>query len=127
MFFFHFAAASARYTDHQRLKLQENPEMVPTGEMPRHISLSLDRYLVDTVKPGTRIQATGVFTTYQKKGMGRQGDSSDSGVRIPYMRALGIQQDNSASDLLSGQLLSPHLCCFCSFLLAMHMVVRACW
>jgi len=29
---------------------QENPETVPTGEMPRHISLALDRYLVAAVK-----------------------------------------------------------------------------
>ncbi len=29
--------------DQQTLKLQENPEDVPTGEMPRHLLLSVDR------------------------------------------------------------------------------------
>ena len=32
------------YIDQQTLKLQESPEDVPTGEMPRNIMLSVDRY-----------------------------------------------------------------------------------
>jgi DNA replicative helicase MCM subunit Mcm2 (Cdc46/Mcm family) len=30
--------------DHQTLKLQEEPETIPTGEMPRQLMLSLERY-----------------------------------------------------------------------------------
>ena len=36
-------ADSSEYIDQQRLKLQENPEDVPTGEMPRHITLAAER------------------------------------------------------------------------------------
>ena len=34
------------FVDQQALKLQEAPDMVPTGELPRHILLSMDRYVV---------------------------------------------------------------------------------
>lgn len=41
------------FIDQQTFKLQESPEMVPTGEMPRNIVLSVDRNLVDTVRKPT--------------------------------------------------------------------------
>ena len=44
---------SCTYIDQQSFKLQEAPEVVPTGEMPRNILLSVDRNLVDKVSPGT--------------------------------------------------------------------------
>jgi DNA replication licensing factor MCM5 len=37
-------ADMCEYMDEQTLKLQENPEVVPTGEMPRHILLCANRY-----------------------------------------------------------------------------------
>jgi DNA replication licensing factor MCM5 len=40
------------FVDTQSLKLQESPENVPTGEMPRNIQLHVSRYLVNRVKPG---------------------------------------------------------------------------
>lgn len=33
------------FVDQQILKLQESPEDVPTGEMPRHMQLVVDRYV----------------------------------------------------------------------------------
>jgi len=42
----------SEYVDQQELKLQECPEEVPTGETPRNITVTLDRYLVDKVAPG---------------------------------------------------------------------------
>jgi DNA replicative helicase MCM subunit Mcm2 (Cdc46/Mcm family) len=31
------------FVDHQTMKLQEAPDMVPVGELPKHLLLSLDR------------------------------------------------------------------------------------
>jgi DNA replication licensing factor MCM5 len=59
---FDIIADSCKYIDQQTLKLQECPEVVPTGEMPRSIMLSVDRYLVDRVTPGTRVSVIGVFS-----------------------------------------------------------------
>lgn len=81
---------SSDYLDQQRLKMQENPELVPTGEMPRHISLSLDRYLVGQVKPGTRIVVVGIYTTYTAKANAasrrQMGGAKEIGIRLPYIR-----------------------------------------
>jgi len=32
-----------KFIDQQAIKLQETPEMVPVGELPRHLLLSVDR------------------------------------------------------------------------------------
>jgi DNA replication licensing factor MCM5 len=88
-----------------RMKLQESPESVPTGEMPRQLLLSLDRYLVGAVKPGTRVTVIGVYTTLETKAASQEGARGvkDVGIRLPYLRALGIQQENEATDLLLGK------------------------
>jgi DNA replication licensing factor MCM5 len=111
---------NSSYVDQQRLKLQESPESVPTGELPRHLSLALDRYLVGSVKPGTRIAVVGTYTTYEAAmggGAGgasasgggggdrdqKQQGASDAGIRIPYLRVLGIAQENEAADVMLGK------------------------
>jgi len=53
------------FTDQQTLKLQESPDMVPVGELPRHMLLSTDRYLTGRMVPGSRVIATGIYSTFQ--------------------------------------------------------------
>lgn len=92
---------SSEYVDQQRLKLQENPEHIPTGEMPRQISLAAERYLVNTVKPGTRVTVIGIYTTYSPSTTGRGGESGaamkELGLRVPYVRVVGIQLETEDS------------------------------
>lgn len=57
--------SKSTFADHQTLKLQEAPDMVPVGELPQHIMLSADRYITGHVVPGSRIIATGIYSTYQ--------------------------------------------------------------
>jgi DNA replication licensing factor MCM5 len=74
------------FIDHQTIKLQEAPDMVPVGELPRHMLLSVDRfvlflitaichtltplrYLTGKVIPGTRLIATGIYSTFSAKGV----------------------------------------------------------
>jgi DNA replicative helicase MCM subunit Mcm2 (Cdc46/Mcm family) len=44
------------------------------GEMPRSLSVSAERYLVNMCKPGQRVTMVGVFTTFQAKGNGAASD-----------------------------------------------------
>ena len=60
-------AESSKFVDLQTLKIQELPEKVPTGEMPRHMTLTLDRFLVGKVVPGAIISANGIFTILNQK------------------------------------------------------------
>lgn len=79
---------SCEYMDQQSLKLQESPEVVPTGEMPRNIMLTVDRNLVDRVSPGTRVSVIGV-SSLVNSGAGDKLNSSN--IRTSYLRVVGIE------------------------------------
>jgi len=95
---------STQYVDQQRLKLQENPEMVPTGEMPRHISLSLDRYLINNpaTKPGTRISVVGIYSIFEARTSAADRRSAVA-IRHPYLRVLGIHPESEATEVMAGK------------------------
>ena len=50
----------ARYIDWQKIVVQERPEDVPGGQMPRSIEVHLVDDLVDTARPGDRVAIVGV-------------------------------------------------------------------
>lgn len=54
-----------QFVDQQTIKLQEAPDMVPVGELPRHVMVWADRYLTNRVIPGSRMVATGISSTFQ--------------------------------------------------------------
>ncbi|KKA27917.1 hypothetical protein TD95_004459 [Thielaviopsis punctulata] len=84
----------SEFIDQQVLKLQEAPDQVPVGELPRHVLVAADRYLTNRVVPGSRCEIVGVFTIYQNKGSNK--NKSTNGVvaiRTPYVRAIGIRTD----------------------------------
>lgn len=64
--------SKSTFADQQTLKLQEAPDMVPVGELPRHMLLSADRYLTGKVVPGSRVIATGIYATFQSAKNVRQ-------------------------------------------------------
>ncbi|KAF2091130.1 DNA replication licensing factor mcm5 [Saccharata proteae CBS 121410] len=80
------------FIDQQVLKLQEAPDQVPVGELPRHILISADRYLTNRVVPGSRCTVMGVFSIYQSKGA-KGSSNSAVAIRNPYLRAVGIHSD----------------------------------
>jgi DNA replication licensing factor MCM5 len=74
--------------------------MIPTGEMPRTVLLTTDRYLTDKCTPGNRVKIMGVLSVFNPK----KGEGSGRGdKRVSYIRVLGIQsivnQDGSASSM----------------------------
>ncbi|GAA5888758.1 hypothetical protein JCM5296_000094 [Sporobolomyces johnsonii] len=82
------------FVDQQTIKLQEAPDMVPVGELPRHLILSCDRYLTGKVVPGTRVIATGIYSTFQA-GKGRR--DTPVALRTPYLRVLGLEVDREGA------------------------------
>jgi DNA replication licensing factor MCM5 len=81
-------ADSCEYIDQQTMKLQESPEVVPTGEMPRNILLAVDRYLVDRITPGTRVSVIGISSLYNAGA--RQKLKTSEALRSSFLRILGI-------------------------------------
>nr|CAH0098446.1 unnamed protein product [Daphnia galeata] len=82
--------------DFQTLKLQELPDAVPQGEMPRHLQLFCDRYLCEKVVPGNRLTILGIYAI-KKAGKSSRTSAREKiavGVRSGYLRVVGIQVDN---------------------------------
>ena len=55
--------------DYQLLKLQETPENVLHGEMPRHLQLFCDRYLCNKAVPGNRVTVVGISSVIQQESI----------------------------------------------------------
>jgi DNA replication licensing factor MCM5 len=56
-----------KFVDSQVVKLQEAPDMVPVGDLPRHTILNADRWLTNRVVPGMRAVIMGIYSIYQNK------------------------------------------------------------
>lgn len=54
------------------------------------------RYLTGKVIPGSRIIATGVYSTFQAGGKNSRGASAVA-LRTPYLRVLGLEVDSDKS------------------------------
>jgi len=79
----------SRFVDQQTLKLQEAPERIPTGEMPRSVLLAVERSLVDTAPPGTRVSVLCIPTMF---GGGFKG----ADAKTVYLRVVGMSRENDA-------------------------------
>lgn len=80
--------------DQQTLKMQERPEDVPTGDLPRSMLCLVDRKLCSAVSPGTRVTAVGILSIFQSKDAGRTNSQNKAvAVRQPYLRIVGFQED----------------------------------
>ena len=86
-----------KFIDQQSLKLQENPEEVPAGEMPRTMMLCVDRKLVQKIAPGTRVSVVGVYTIGSGKTENKKRDAAGGGVQLPYIRVLGLIEVNEGA------------------------------
>jgi DNA replication licensing factor MCM5 len=84
------------FTDFQRLKLQELPELCPSGEMPRTITAIVDGFLADRVAPGTRVEIVGLHSVFRgaHKGAGVGGGLTQTST--PYIRVNGLAVDLAA-------------------------------
>ncbi|KAF8321331.1 MCM-domain-containing protein [Clavulina sp. PMI_390] len=82
-----------QFIDSQTMKLQEAPDLVPVGELPRHLIMFGDRSLTSRVSPGSRVIATGIYSTFNP------GKSRGSGaaVRQPYLRLLHLELDTGGT------------------------------
>ncbi|QPC65274.1 hypothetical protein HYE67_007505 [Fusarium culmorum] len=87
------AHEKSRFVDQQIIKLQEAPDQVPVGELPRHVLISADRYLTNRVVPGSRCTVIGIFSIYQNKASKNSSTGGAVAIRTPYLRAVGIQSD----------------------------------
>ncbi|KAF8649862.1 hypothetical protein AX16_005624 [Volvariella volvacea WC 439] len=91
--------SKSTFVDQQTIKLQEAPDMVPVGELPRHILLAADRYLTGRVVPGSRVIATGIYSTYQSA---KKKNSDPAALRQPYLRVVHLELSSPSSSGSGG-------------------------
>ncbi|KAL4069470.1 MCM-domain-containing protein [Scleroderma citrinum] len=91
--------SKSAFVDQQTLKLQEAPDMVPVGELPRHMLLSADRYLTGKVVPGSRIIATGIYSTFNSS---RNKSAGPAALRQPYLRLIHIEMSSPSAGSASS-------------------------
>jgi DNA replication licensing factor MCM4 len=60
------------FTDKQMIRLQETPDEIPEGETPYSVTIFAFDDLVDTVRPGDRIEVTGIFRAVPRRANPRQ-------------------------------------------------------
>lgn len=70
------------YRDYQTVSMQEMPEKAPAGQLPRNVDVILDDDLVDSVKPGDRVQIAGVYKSLAGSGNASVVPSSFRAVLI---------------------------------------------
>ena len=83
------------YVDQQQLKLQELPESVPPSEMPRHVLMTVDRALVNTVAPGVRVRIVGIYSIFSTTQRGSK-DTCIRGIGMEVLPSLASGRSSSA-------------------------------
>lgn len=65
----------SKFIDWQKIVVQEKPEEVPPGQIPRSVEIVLTSDLVDTARPGDRVTVTGILrvmpTSTIQRGIGK--------------------------------------------------------
>lgn len=61
--------------------------------MPRNMVLVVERSMVQTIVPGTRVNVMGIFSINQSQNSKGRGDSRGAAaIRQPYLRVVGIEK-----------------------------------
>jgi len=91
------------FVDEQTLKLQELPEHVPIGEMPRAIDLCVDQYDVDAATPGTRLTCIAIYCASEHsagKSMGGGRQKGTNTVKYSYLQVIGLETASGGNAVL---------------------------
>lgn len=80
------------YMNQQTLKIQEAPEEVPTGELPRSIMATVDRQLADSIPPGSRVTLLAISSIRDLSAASSSGRSKGPrSASQSYLRVVGVE------------------------------------
>ncbi|KAK7695399.1 hypothetical protein QCA50_000035 [Cerrena zonata] len=89
---------SSKFTDWQKVRIQENPSEIPTGSMPRSLDVILRNELVERAKAGDKCVFTGTFIVVPDVSqLGLPG-----GNKAELMREASRANGNSGASAVGG-------------------------
>ena len=91
---FKLVPEKSELTDWQRVILQEKPEEIPAGQLPRQLPAVVEDDLVDSVRPGDRVKLVGTLEL-QQEGSIRRGARA---VFDLYLKVVSIELSEKALD-----------------------------
>lgn len=80
------------FSDKQLIRLQETPDSIPAGQTPHTVTLCLYDALVDSARPGDRVEVTGIFRSAPVRLNPRQRKMKSlfrTFVDVVHLRRLG--------------------------------------
>lgn len=87
------------FADKQLIRLQENPDEIPEGETPFSVSLFTYDALVDSVRPGDRVEITGIYKAIPRRTNPRvRTVKSLFKTFVDVMHIRAIQSSSSGGD-----------------------------
>uniref|UniRef100_A0A183TQE5 DNA replication licensing factor MCM3 n=1 Tax=Schistocephalus solidus TaxID=70667 RepID=A0A183TQE5_SCHSO len=86
------------YRDHQTITIQEMPETAPAGQLPRSVDVLVDNDLVDSCKPGDRVQIVGQYRCLPGKKNGYTSASFRTALIANNIQLFTQQSEPTFSD-----------------------------
>lgn len=92
---FYVPGTNPRHLYLLRTVMQERPEDVPSGELPRSLQVICDRSLVGTASPGTRVTLVGVYAIHAAQSA--KENKGAVAIRNPYIKCAPSHSRSPAS------------------------------
>ena len=90
---FELVPRESLFIDSQNVAIQERPEDLPPGQLPRSVHVELKDDLVDIARPGDRITLTGFIRLLPKYGRGGELRTFDIQVDSSYLEISGREME----------------------------------
>ncbi|QGA54455.1 AAA domain-containing protein [Sulfolobus sp. E5-1-F] len=91
---FRLIPEKTKLLDWQKAVIQERPEEVPSGQLPRQLEIILEDDLVDSARPGDRVKVTGILEIKQESPIKR----GSRAVFDIYMKVSSIEVSQKVLD-----------------------------
>jgi len=77
------------FIDSQKITIQEKPEELPPGQLPRQVNVNINDDLVDSARPGDRVSIIGIIDLLRKMGRGGIMRTFDFIMKANYVHVVG--------------------------------------
>jgi len=95
------------FADHQKIYIQDMPERTEPGSMPQTVECLLDGDMVDSVKPGDRIQCIGIYRALSgKRAVGSTSGKFHTCILVNNIVKIGINSEKSSKSLSAHEIKS---------------------